>query len=360
VRKESIPSYISALCREAELRAGYLNGGKVSTVYFGGGTPSVLDYRQVEKVLNTVKNNFSCSASTEYTIECNPEHCTPQYLHELKSLGFNRISIGVQSLYDKELTLLHRRHTGAEAACAVENAVLAGFSNCNSDIIFGLPGQSMRNVGYTVRTIAAMGVTHISAYALTVHEKTALAKLIDRGRVHAPSHRRQAFHFDQTFELMHSLGYTRYEVSNYAKPGFESRHNSGYWSGAHYLGLGSSAHSYNGFSRQCNCTDVREYIKKLSYVPENGNADGLFQMEMITPEMALIEKIALGLRTSRGLQCAELMQLMTSAQYDSFAAQAKILEAQGFLTISDEAVILTPKGMLYADKAAEVLLGGVK
>ena len=263
----------------------------IKTVYFGGGTPSILPMEQLQRIVDGLHRCFDLSQMEEMTIEANPEDLAPEYLQALVTIGFNRISIGVQSMDDKMLRMLNRRHTAAQALEAVENAHKAGFSNISVDFIYGLPeGHETSDV--RCETAEALTsklshlishVTHISAYSLTVEPGTALAVQVEQGRVVLPGDDEVVRQYHALHDILKTEGFSQYEVSNYARPGFESKHNCRYWDRTPYLGLGPGAHSFDGVCRKWN------------------NPDGTVGEETLTDADAYNEMLMTSLRTTDGI-----------------------------------------------------------
>ena len=313
------PKYVDALLEEMERRKEE-QAHPIKTVYFGGGTPSLLPLEQLERIVTGLRRCFDLSALEEMTLEANPEDLTPEYLSALLQLGFNRLSIGVQSLDDKVLRLLNRRHSAAQALAAVENAHRAGFRNISVDFIYGLP------IDYQLSTINYQLVTHVSAYALTVEPGTALAVQVEQGRVALPSDDEVVRQYHALHDLLEANGFRQYEVSNYARPGYESRHNSRYWDRTPYLGLGPGAHSFDGFRRKWN------------------NPDGTVGEELLTDADAYNETLMTALRTTAGLPTGMIVMEKMRPFID-----------RGWIVVADSRYRPTAEGLLHADGMAAEL-----
>lgn len=278
--RRSVASYVDALIEEMRQRRDE-QSHPIKTVYFGGGTPSILPIDQTERIVKALHDNFDLSRVEEVTIEANPEDLTLDYLHDLKNLGLiNRLSIGIQSLDDEMLRLLNRRHTAQQALDAVENAHSVGFNILSADFIYGLPKESQFSF------LDFQLITHLSAYSLTVEPGTALAVQLEQGRVVLPDEDEVVRQYHTLCQQFRAAGFLQYEVSNFARPGFESKHNSRYWNRTPYLGLGPGAHSFDGFRRRWN------------------KPDGTFEEETLTPADAFNELLMTSLRTTRGLPLA--------------------------------------------------------
>ena len=278
----SVASYVDALLLEMERRCGE-QAHPIKTVYFGGGTPSILPIAELSRIVDGLRRWFDLSQLEETTIECNPEDLTPDYLSALRDLGFfNRLSIGIQSLDDEVLRLIGRRHTAAQALAAVEQAHKAGFHNISVDFIYGIkPIRALMPLG-TLGALMPL-ISHMSAYSLTVEPGTALAVQVGQGRVVLPNDEEVVLQYHTLHDALEEAGFRQYEVSNYARPGFESRHNSRYWDRTPYLGLGPGAHSFDGKRRMWN------------------NPDGTVGEEPLTEADAYNEMLMTALRTTRGL-----------------------------------------------------------
>lgn len=289
----------TALCREIALSSKPRD--RVESVYFGGGTPSYLPEDMTGEILQSVRQYFDVSDDAEITLEANPNNLTPGKLEFYRSVGINRLSIGIQSFSDDELDFLTRTHSSAQAVASVENAKAAGFENFTIDLIFGLPGQSRLGWQLNVQKAVDLGCPHLAIYNLTVEEGTHLYKLAQTNRLPPRDDQLELDMYLSTIEKLAAAGYEQYELSNYAKPGFRSIHNSRYWTREPYLGLGPSAHSFDGTTRWWNVRDLVRYIQLL----ETGTKP-IAETEVLSPEQICIELILLGLRQREGLDIASL------------------------------------------------------
>jgi oxygen-independent coproporphyrinogen-3 oxidase len=269
-RMEYKDGYISALIREMEIRRDYLCGELVDTIYFGGGTPSLLDSCDFERLFDAMYRLFSFPRDPEISIEANPDDLSEEYVFSLTKLPFNRISIGIQSFRDEDLRLLNRRHTAADAAKAISRCKGAGFDNISVDLIYGLPGQTAGGWSDNIKKAVALDVSHISAYHLTYEEGTLIDEMKKRGNIQPVEDELCESFFFMLINRLAGAGFVHYEISNFAKispfypDGRISIHNSSYWKGIHYMGIGPSAHSYNGDSRSWNVSSVTEYIRAIN------------------------------------------------------------------------------------------------
>ena len=249
-----IPSTIEAMHRELEEVATFLNDRSIATIYFGGGTPSLIDPSELQRFINHADQLFDCSGVGEITAEMNPDDITAEYVAKLRQSAINHISLGVQSFDDGALKLMNRRHTGAEAANAVKRLQDAGYENITTDIIFGIEGFGTDRLERDIEQMLSLGVQHISAYHLTIEPATRFGRMAERGEFRAVNEEQSEFEFALLHNRLTTAGYEHYEVSNYARKGFRSHHNSSYWIGTEYLGIGPGAHSFNGVNRVLRST----------------------------------------------------------------------------------------------------------
>lgn len=332
---------VDAILKEILLRKDYLETESISTIYFGGGTPSLLPTADIERILNAIGKHHSIDSELELTLEANPEDLSKEKLQEFSSVGVNRLSLGTQSFIDSELKWMNRMHTANQTQQAISNAKNAGFNNISIDLIFGLPNQSEADWELNLKTAIELDVEHISSYSLTVEPKTVLNNNIKKGIQQPPIEEDSARFFLRGIDALTKAGFDHYEISNYAKPNHLSRHNSSYWHGAKYLGLGPSAHSYNGGQRQWNVRSNSAYISKV-----NGG-ESFQESENLSPSDKVNEHILTGLRTKWGIQKSILSSIDGNA-WDMVKQSAEKLQNQG-LRIDDHAITLTKDGMLVAD-----------
>ena len=337
--KWKVESYVDALLKEMEVRKK-VQAHPIKTVYFGGGTPSILPVDQLTRIVEGLHRCFDLSQVEEMTLEANPEDLTPEYLSALRGLEFNRLSIGVQSLDDKVLRMLNRRHTAAQAITAVEDAHAAGFNNISVDFIYGI--ESI----VSIEPIVSM-VNHISAYSLTVEPGTALVMQVEQGRVTLPDEDEVVRQYHELHRLFEAAGFRQYEVSNYARPGYESKHNSRYWDRTPYLGLGPAAHSFDGKYRRWNVSDVAAYTKVLNDLKALKDPKDLSQEETLTATDAYNELLMTALRTVRGLPVSAVPE-----------EEKKKLQPYldcSWLVLQDGFYRPTPEGLFHADGMAASL-----
>ncbi|MDR1436857.1 MAG: radical SAM family heme chaperone HemW [Candidatus Symbiothrix sp.] len=331
---------IDAICKELQDRKDYLQGQEIRTIYFGGGTPSLLPAKDFDRIFQTFDRCFGsqCSSSREVTLEANPDDITPDYLHSIRHLPFNRISLGVQSFNNRELLFLNRRHDALSAINAVKRLQDAGYPNLSIDLIYGLPEQTRSIWEENLKQALALDVPHISAYHLTYEEGTPLFSRLERGLVKQVDEESSLRFFEILIDTLTENGFEHYEISNFAKPGYRSRHNSSYWNGTHYLGIGASAHSYNGSGRRWNKT-------------QSG-----FDEEILDGRTAYNDFIITRLRTSEGIEVSELSRLFGEARQAYCLRQAeKHILNQG-LKQSGNRLHLTRKGLFVSDGIMSDLL----
>jgi oxygen-independent coproporphyrinogen-3 oxidase len=257
ITPENNSTYINALLSEISFRREYLGNETISTIYIGGGTPSVFSVKELETILNKVHKQFRVEKNCEITIELNPDDVNLFYLNDLRNIGVNRISLGIQSWRDSDLKMLNRRHDSAQAAGALKNAFKAGFENVTIDLIYGIPGMSSAEWASNLDYSFAFDIKHLSAYHLTIEPGTVFGKMLRKGLIKEIEEEESTYLFNILIEKAEKEGFIHYEISNFGKPGYFSIHNSNYWKQVNYIGLGPSAHSFNGYSRQWNLSDLK-------------------------------------------------------------------------------------------------------
>ncbi|MFL5771731.1 MAG: radical SAM family heme chaperone HemW [Flavisolibacter sp.] len=340
---------VNAIIKEAGTEKNYLSNEQVQTIYFGGGTPSLLTNSDCEKIMNAIYREFPVSTDVECTIEANPDDIHAEKLTGWRNAGINRLSIGVQSFQDEELRWMNRAHNAEQSVQCIHLSHQYGFNNLSVDLIYGSPLLTDLQWKENVEKAVSFHIPHLSCYALTVEEKTPLYKNIQNRSVMDINTDRQANQFLMLMQLMRENGYEHYEVSNFAKPGFRSRHNSSYWKGEKYLGLGPSAHSYNGIERRWNVSNNQVYIKSVF------NNEIQREAETLTPDQALNEYIMISLRTTEGLDLSRLEQKWGADKRKSTESVLKNYVSRGLIMSNREKVQLTDEGMLMADGIASAL-----
>ena len=286
---------LNALLQEIPLRSNYLLDEKIDTIYFGGGTPSLLTAEEINKLLEAISKHFNQSKYMEITLESNPDDLSLEKIKSYKDTPVNRLSIGIQSFLDEDLRFMNRAHSARQATSAVENVIKAGFYNISIDLIYGTPTMNNNQWRTNLKQAFEFNIPHISSYCLTVEANTALYSLIKKGKVQDVNQEDTVTQFNILMAETSAQGYEHYEISNFAKPGFESKHNSGYWSRKKYIGLGPSAHSYNGTSRQWNVANNIKYLKSLQ------NGEAFFEKEELKESDLFNEYVMTSLRTKHGI-----------------------------------------------------------
>ena len=345
------PAYLEALLKEILLTKDFFAAGTVvESVYFGGGTPGILAPPEIETILQHIRQYHTLFADAEITLEANPDDCSLEKLKAWKHIGINRLSIGTQSFDEAELKWMNRAHNAEQSALALQNIKAAGFRNFTADLIYGSPLQSLQTLEYNIQQLLKYDVPHLSCYALTVEEKTALHHLIENKRSPGVDAEHQAKAFELLTDLLEANGYEQYEISNFARPGYRSRHNSSYWQGKPYLGLGASAHSYNGSnSRRWNIANNALYINSINnnIVP--------FEEEILTPAQQLNEYIMTSLRTAEGMDLEKIKDQQGEAMLAKIAGLAHHYLQNGLLIQKGRQLVVTPKGKFLADGIAAAL-----
>jgi len=348
---EAGADYVDALIAEAELRHGELRGDEVKTLYLGGGTPSQLPVPLLEKLVNGLRSVIDLTAVEEFTIEANPDDVTADWCSALGPLGVNRVSMGVQSFEDHILALIGRRHSAGQVTEAMQHLRAAGIDNISLDLIYGLPGQTIASWTDSVQQAIALEPWHISAYGLTYEEGTRLWHQRERGDVTEVPEEQCLEMYRILVELLQQAGFEHYEISNFAKPGCYSRHNSSYWNDTPYLGLGAAAHSYNGKVRRSNPCDLREYIDKVS------SGQLACDVEEMTLWERYDERVMLGLRTSRGVDAERLRTEFGEAAWRHFTTEAqRHIDAGNLRIVGEGQYILTKEGIMLSDSVMRDLM----
>jgi oxygen-independent coproporphyrinogen-3 oxidase len=342
--------YLEALLREIGECSDYLNDEPVGTIYFGGGTPSVLSPGELNLILEKLNGHFPIDKEVEITIEANPDDLSISYLSQLKESGINRISIGIQSLTDRDLRLMNRRHSAAGALQAVEDTFRAGFSDISIDLIFGIPGQTRKEWRDTLNLSVQFPINHISAYHLTYHDGTQFIKWLKTGKIKELPEEESITLFEELFSITSAAGFEQYEISNFAKNQAYSKHNTGYWQGKKYLGLGPSAHSFNGSTRQWNISILETYIKgKLS-------GKSVCSTEVLSEKDKLNDYIITGIRTKWGVSIDYIREIYGDHLADRVISTAILYEIRSLVNINQGVITLTHGGILVSDQITRELL----
>ena len=341
--------YINAVCREMELRKNYIRE-PFSTIYLGGGTPSLLDEAELTKLFLYINNVYDVDRNAEITMECNPDDITPEFTNMLSRLPINRVSMGAQTFADSRLRLLHRRHNSDEVKHAVKLLREAGIKNISIDLMFGFPDESLSLWKEDISAALALNVEHISAYSLMYEEDTPLWKMLDTGKVKEIDEELSLTMFKELVCQLTDAGYEHYEISNFARPGYRSRHNSSYWHQVPYIGLGAAAHSFDLNSRQWNVADLKLYIEEIN--------NGIIPMEReeLDNDTTFNDIITTALRTSDGIDL-NAMETRLGKRYRNtlISAAGKHIE-QGLLEIRHDRLRLTAEGIFISDMVMSDLM----
>lgn len=335
-----------AIVSELQQRHVYLSGQPVETIYFGGGTPSMLRVQDIETILNSVYKHFPVVPDAEITLEANPDDLAPASLEAFKNSGINRLSIGLQSFRQEDLNFLSRTHTPCQVIRCIADAQQAGFSNLSIDLIYGIPTLTDEGWVQNLQQAFSLGIPHISAYSLTVEDKTPLAVMIRKGKTKPVDENLSLSHYKILTVMMQANGYEHYEVSNFCLPGAYSRHNTAYWQAKFYLGIGPSAHSYNGSSRSWNVANISSYINSVT---SGGVAS---ETEILSPVTRLNEYIMTTLRTMWGCNLDVIKQEFGHDKAEKLLAGAQHFIGSGRMIYEENAIKLTPEGILFADGIA--------
>ena len=344
---------MKAIADELQQQQGYLEDEVVETIYFGGGTPSILEAGELQVILESIRQNFRLGAGLEITLEANPDDIDEALLALWKEAGINRLSIGVQAFQEELLVVWNRSHDRDQALRSMRLALEAGFENITADLIYGAPGLTDEEWIANIHQLVSLNIPHISSYALTIEPGTALHHFITKGKALSPEEEQANRQYALLQTILAESGYIQYEVSNFGKPGFASRHNRQYWTGRKYLGVGPSAHSFNGYSRQWNMANNVLYVQSIQQgvIP--------FEKEELTTEQQYNEIVMTGLRTSEGIDLDRIMALgdrfMTSLldQLNALSQKRGLENAITYTAKGNPA--LTPSFLFFADGLASDL-----
>ena len=373
--------FLEALKAEIMARKDYLHGEAVNTIYFGGGTPSLLSLEEIGTLLHLIDDTYPVAKDLEITLEANPDTLSPEYLEGLRKLGINRLSIGIQSFFDNDLQYLSRRHDASHARQCLDWAKQAGFSNLSIDLIYGLPSSNVEQWNRNLDLFFGMDLPHLSAYALTLEPNAILTKQIELGKVLPVNEEDALRDYEILCRRAAENGYLHYEISNFCRRGMHSKHNANYWFGTPYAGFGPSAHSFDGYTRQWNVSNVEKYCEAIftssSHCEERSNLgqklpsldcfvvpprndekrgiEPILEKEHLTPEQQYDEYVMLRLRTHWGIDMKYMKREM-GERFSTYCEQhAQPLIAQGRLSQTREFLYLTDAQMLFADGVAEEL-----
>lgn len=338
---------LSAMKKEIFLRKDELQNKNLNSLYFGGGTPSILTSDEIKSLIDEVLKYFSFNSDIEITLEANPDDLNKNFLKAISDSPINRLSIGTQSFFEEDLKLMNRAHSASEAESSIKRAQDFGLENISIDLIYGSPTSNMEIWKENLNKTISLEVPHISSYALTVEPKTALEKWIENGRVKSPKEAEQNREFFYMKDFLKDHGFDHYEISNFGKPGFHSKHNSSYWKYQEYLGIGPSAHSYNGNDlRSWNIANNQQYIKKLSL---NNLAK---EEEILSQEDQFNEMLMIGLRTMWGVDLIRLKEKFNDKILEHFQNEIKSKVDEGILIIDENHLKIPEKHWFMADGIA--------
>ena len=349
VSLKHIKGFLTALLKEIYLQKDYLQNEIVKSIYFGGGTPSILRTSEIASILNEIFKIYNIDTNAEITLEANPDDISLSKLNDLKKTSINRLSIGIQSFNDKDLKYLKRIHNSEQAINSIKLARDAGFTNLSIDLIYGIPTLTKESWLKNLEYFFNSDIPHLSAYSLTIEQKTVLNKLILQKKAQPPDENQSIEHFRILQELIKQKRFIHYEISNFCKEGFYSKHNSIYWLGGNYLGLGPSAHSYNGYSRQWNVSNVSQYIN-----PENYR-NIVLEKEILTKEQKYNEYVMTSLRTIWGCDLGYIQKTFGENFHKFILKESLKFIEQELLVFEQNKLFLTDKGKLFADGIASGL-----
>lgn len=338
---------VNAICTELIARKESLDGQVIDTIYFGGGTPSLLTFEELRSILNTIHAHFEVHTEAEITLEANPDDINDSKAKAWMLAGVNRLSIGLQSFHAESLEWMNRAHMVNQSLECIMIAQNSGIQNISIDLIYGLPNMGNEVWIKEIQTALQLGVQHISAYCLTVEPNTVLSSWVKKDKIQPASNELQNEHFTILQKELLTAGFEHYEISNFALPKYISKHNSSYWRGAHYLGVGPSAHSYDGKYRSWNVANNQRYIQGID------NNQPAFDFELLTKENQFNELLLTGLRAKWGVSLTQLGAILPLGK--SFLQQLENLEKKGWVVCKEDTLYLTQEGKSWADKIAQDL-----
>jgi oxygen-independent coproporphyrinogen-3 oxidase len=340
---------LQALSQEIDLRKNYLAGETIETIYFGGGTPSLLSADEIQILIGAITDLYEVSPQAEITLEANPDDLNPQKVREFRQTLINRFSIGIQSFFEEDLKWMNRAHTAREAQGSIKRVQDAGFENITADLIYGFPLLSKPKWEHNIQQLIELDIPHISSYSMTVEPATALSSFIKKGEQKPMDEGQSTTQFLILMEQLTEAGFEHYEISNFAKPGLYSKHNSNYWEGVSYLGIGPSAHSFNGESRQWNVSNNSKYIDQiqLKKIPA--------EMEVLSTENRINEYIMTSLRTSKGMSLQKITEHFGSDYSKEVRNGLDPFADKNWINLNDQIVTLTTDGKLFADHISSEL-----
>jgi oxygen-independent coproporphyrinogen III oxidase len=335
--------FVDTLIKEVFLRKDYLGTESVATIYLGGGTPSVISVGDLEKIINQIYKQFRIEENCEITIEMNPDDVYKEYLNGLRSLGINRISLGIQSWRDSDLKMLNRRHDSAGAVRALKDIFDAAFDNVTIDLIYGIPGMNATEWALNLDMSFSFDIKHLSAYHLTIEKGTVFGKMLGKKLIAEIDEEESVILFNILIEKAEAAGFIHYEISNFGKPGYFSIHNSNYWKQVNYLGLGPSAHSFNGYSRQWNISNLKGYISAVN------SGKPYFENEELDSRTRFNEYIMTSLRTMWGIDLEYIEKTFEKEGYDYVVNLSGKFKNYGLMKQDKKNLVLTNQGKMISD-----------
>lgn len=341
---------VEAILNEIKLQRDYLESDQISTIYFGGGTPSLLSREELRSIIDCIYQNFTISDNPEITLEANPDDLTEEKLNMLKDARINRLSVGIQSFDDQLLKFFNRAHDSTMARKCIADAKAIGFDNISVDLIFGAPDQRLEDLRSDLDQMIELDVPHVSIYGLTIEKETVFGRWYDQNKLIPLNDDVAAQHLELIMSSLAAAGYTQYEISNFCRPDYESRHNSSYWHGVNYLGIGPGAHTYNGATRQYNISNNIQYINAL----KQGKLP--ITLENLTREDQINEIILTQLRLKEGINCAKLKKEFSFDLPDTRSGAIEEFQSMNLIETSTDFLRLTSKGKLLADFITEKLI----
>lgn len=335
--------YINALEKEIEIRKNYAENETIETIYFGGGTPSQLDTADISRIITKIKSEHQVAENAEITMEANPDDLNNEYITSLKQTDINRISIGIQTFNDERLRFLNRRHTAKQAIDAVRRCISNGYDNISIDLIYGFPDESIKDWEKDIDTATGLGIQHISSYHLIYEKGTKLFDLLSDNRITELDEESSVRQFKTLISKLEDAGFVHYEISNFCKPGKESKHNTSYWQNKKYIGLGPSAHSYNQESRQWNISDIKTYINSIS------NGKNFFEIEKLDIYEHYNEYILTSLRTMWGADLDFIKEHFGDRLYRYFLRNSGRYVKSGDMKTDESKAVITKQGIFISD-----------
>ncbi|MFR9620226.1 MAG: radical SAM family heme chaperone HemW [Rikenellaceae bacterium] len=345
-RVEQLSAMVAATMTEIESERDFLSTRRLETIYFGGGTPSLLSVEQVGAFMERIARCYDVSGVSEVTLEANPDDLTDEYLRGLRSVGVNRLSIGVQSFDDELLRFMNRRHSASQSIEAIEHARSVGFDNIAIDLIFGVDGYTSRSLVGSLQQTVDLGVEHVAAYHLTIEERTMFARRVQRGEFSAVAEEVSEREYEQVRVALESGGYEHYEISNYARSGYRSRHNSAYWRGVEYLGVGAGAHSYARGVRRWSGGSMDRYLQ---------GGDARYESEVLSEQQMRNEMVMTSLRCCEGLDLVAFESRFGVGERARLLADVERFVAVGWVVVSGDRVAIVREHFLQSDMIIESL-----